>query len=84
MESMLCFGLDFKFTNGFGLVIAKAILDTGVAINVDRANIDATSGEIVLERSADPAPALHIHSNGMAHLLCSRRAPFEDYWIVLD
>ncbi len=34
-------------------VIAKVILDTGVAINVDRANIDATSGEVVLEVPAD-------------------------------
>ncbi|NOQ29017.1 MAG: 4Fe-4S dicluster domain-containing protein [Methanosarcinales archaeon] len=34
-------------------VIARAILDTGVEINVDRANIDATSGEIVLEVPAD-------------------------------
>ncbi|MEA1944483.1 MAG: 4Fe-4S binding protein [Euryarchaeota archaeon] len=34
-------------------VIARVILDTGVAINVDRANIDATSGEIVLEVPAD-------------------------------
>ncbi|MCK4459099.1 MAG: 4Fe-4S binding protein [Methanosarcinales archaeon] len=34
-------------------VIAKVILDTGVAINVDRADIDATSGEIVLEVPAD-------------------------------
>jgi len=30
-------------------VIARVILGTGVEINVDRANIDATSGEIVLE-----------------------------------
>ncbi|MCD6146070.1 MAG: 4Fe-4S binding protein [Methanosarcinales archaeon] len=34
-------------------VIARVILATGVAINVDRANIDATSGEIVLEVPAD-------------------------------
>jgi len=34
-------------------VIAKVILATGVAINVDRADIDATSGEIVLEVPAD-------------------------------
>nr|QNO44311.1 hypothetical protein JFPJJDFG_00006 [Methanosarcinales archaeon ANME-2c ERB4]QNO45849.1 hypothetical protein CLCIFPGF_00006 [Methanosarcinales archaeon ANME-2c ERB4] len=35
-------------------VIAKTILDAGVEIDVDRANIDATNGEIVLEMFADP------------------------------
>lgn len=34
-------------------VIARVILDTGVTMNVDRANIDATNGEIVLEVPAD-------------------------------
>ncbi len=34
-------------------VIARVILGTGVEINVDRANIDATSGEIVLEVPID-------------------------------
>ena len=34
-------------------VIARTILDTGVEINVDRANIDATNGEIVLDVPAD-------------------------------
>ncbi|RZN36922.1 MAG: 4Fe-4S dicluster domain-containing protein [Methanosarcinales archaeon] len=34
-------------------VLAKVILSTGVAINVDRADLDATSGEIVLEVPAD-------------------------------
>lgn len=30
-------------------LIAEVILETGVALNIDRANVDATSGEIVLD-----------------------------------